>query len=414
MSISLISLPDLIAHVGNEMVVVVDTNLPLSTANLKVKLGILTELTYGSGVYSAPGVIPELWADPDPDGRCRFFIEEYVGDLLDKVLDIPAVGGTAEVRCSHMVRRYKMYAVEFSGDPQTATDFITTGGIVTERKGIRGGIPKQHHLLRSYWGSTGWSILNLGNPFLDNRGPSLRTGRNQDQWLYHIWQDASSLTTAITPVRVVEYTLEDGTTGSISTTLATHQKDEVWMIPAGFAQLGLPAVETSAAQRILKYTVKLQQVIGLSTVLLSEVKEFIVDHQYYEWNTELQYLNGLGTFTQLLLRGRPELETEVDASESAAYHRKGMATYLGDTHRHATTVRNGVNHASGALTKQELRQMRELLGAKKVMVKDAQLGWVPVTILNKKQAQSDLETARTVELQYAAAWGSEVVDMFTA
>jgi len=213
---------------------------------------------------------------------------------------------------------------------------------------------------------------------------------------------------------VVEYTLEDGTTGSISTTLATHQKDEVWMIPAGFAQLGLPAVETSAAQRILKYTVKLQQVIGLSTVLLSEVKEFIVDHQYYEWNTELQYLNGLGTFTQLLLRGRPELETEVEASESAAYHRKGMATYLGDTHRHATTVRNGVNHASGALTKQELRQMRELLGAKKVMVKDAQLGWVPVTILNKKQAQSDLETARTVELQYAAAWGSEVVDMFTA
>ena len=412
MAISVVTLPDGVSHVGNEMAVVIDTTLPLSTANLKVKLGLLVELVYDSGVYSAPNDIPELWADPDVTGRCKFFIDEYLEGVFDKLLNIPAVGGTVEVMCKHMVRRYKMYAVEYGGDPQAPTDYLTTGSIVQERLAQRGGLPKQFFNVRSWFGSAGWAVGQLGNPFLDWRGRSVRTGRAQDQWVYFNWQDPFSVLLTVTPVRHVEYMLEDGTSNAFTTTLSTMDKGEVWMLPVGFAQLGLPAVEVTEGQAILKYTVYLSQVVLGSPVLLSEVKEFVVDHQYYEWETEVQYLNGLGTFAQILLRGRPEQVTEVDAQESGAYHEKGMASYLGETHRHGTSVRNGVNHASGLLTARELKLMRELLASKKVMVKDSSLGWVPVEILNRKQAQSAIETARMVELQYAPAWDGEVVDMF--
>lgn len=412
MALSIISLPDSVSHVGNEVTVVIETSLPLSTPNLKVKLGILAELTYDSGVYSAPNEIPELWADPDGDGRVRFFIQEHLGDLLDKLLDLPAVGGTTEVRCNHMVRRYKLYALEYSGDPQGVTDVLSTGSIVQERLAQRGGIPKQNFDVRSWFGSAGWAIGQLQNPFLDWRGRSLRTGRAQDQWVYFNWQDAFSIIPTVTPTRHVRYVLEDGTSNIFSDTLSVMDKGEVWMIPVGFTQLDLPAKEVLEGQKILKYTVYLTQVVLGMPVYVSEQKDFIVDHQYYEWQTEIQYLNGLGTFCQLLLRGRPEQVTEVDVMESEAYHEKGMATYLGQTHRHATSVRNGVNHASGGLTARELKLMRELLASKKVMVKDSRLGWVPVNILNRKQAQSAIETARVVELEYAPAWDNEVVDMF--
>ena len=43
MAISVVSLPDNVAHVGNEVAVVIDTTLLLSSANLKVKLGLLTK-----------------------------------------------------------------------------------------------------------------------------------------------------------------------------------------------------------------------------------------------------------------------------------------------------------------------------------------------------------------------------------
>jgi hypothetical protein len=35
-----------------------------------------------------------------------------------------------------------------------------------------------------------------------------------------------------------------------------------------------------------------------------------------------------------------------------------------------------------------------------------------VTIRNRKAARNALKTARTVELEYAAGWSGEVVDMF--
>jgi len=412
MSISLISAPAPVCHVGNEMKVVVNTTLPLSTANLKVKLGILVEEVYDSGVYSAPNVVPELWADPDVNGDCVFFIEEYLHDVVDKLLDIPAVGGTAAVKCMHMVRRYKMYAVEYSGDPQTETDYETTGSIVSVRYAQMGGIPKQFFQVRSWFGSAGWAVGQLQNPFLDWRGKELRTGRTQDQWVYFNWQDPFTFAPMVTPTLHVEWVLEDGTSNSYQQVQPSMDANSVWMVPVGFSQLGLPAQETLAGQKILKYTVWLYQIIGMTNTLLSEQKAFIVDHQYYEWETEVQYLNGLHTFTQVLLRGRPEAVTEVDAQESEAYHEKGMATYLGETHRHGTDVRNGVNQASGGLTVREEKLMAELLGSKKVMVKDAALGWVPVTIRNRKAARNTLETARTVELEYAAGWSGEVVDMF--
>jgi hypothetical protein len=255
-------------------------------------------------------------------------------------------------------------------------------------------------------------VAHLANPFLDWRGPSLRTGRTQDQWVYFNWQDALSTLPMVTPVRYVEYTLEDGTSASVNTTLANMDANSVWMLPCGFAQLGLPAIEVTATQKILKYRFWLQQTVGMSVVLLSEVKEFIVDHQYYEWGTEVQYMNGLATMTQLLLRGRPERETDVDMEVSESYMDNSMAQYLGQTHVHGVTVRDGVNHASGALTAQEEKLMHELIAGRKFMVKDSRLGWVPCTLRTSKLVRNPLVTARTYELSYEVDRVNEVVNMF--
>lgn len=421
MALTVVDLPDYALHTGNEISVVLETDLALSTPNLKIALALSIELVYGSGTYVLQ---PAIWLDPDANGQCKFFIERYLADCFERELDIPQENGTTITLCDHVVRRYKMFAAEHSGEPQVVTDDILSGSLTNVRYAFHGGIPVQHFISKSYFGGSGWAVNELGwplpipfpplpgvPPFMDWRGRTVRTGLTQDQWLYFYWPTLAGQDTATAELWVKHYH-EDGTDATFMFDDFAVDVHEVWMVPAGRVQLGLDAIEVIAGSPILKYELWVKAMVGIYNLQVSETKTFLVDWEYYEFETEMQYRNGLGTMTQLLLRGRPEKETATKKEEAEAYHQLGMNDYLGNTMVHAVEVKDGVNHASGLLNAAELKQFRELLASTQVMVKDASLGWVKVNVMTSNISDDPLDNVRRVTLEHVPGWQNEVVNMF--
>ena len=69
MSLTVIAVPDTIAHCGNEISCTLETSLPVSTPNLKIVCYLQVEMVYGSGTYT---IIGKQILDVDSNGQAQF------------------------------------------------------------------------------------------------------------------------------------------------------------------------------------------------------------------------------------------------------------------------------------------------------------------------------------------------------
>lgn len=405
----------------NEMAVTIATSLPVNTAGLTVVLVVSVETVWNSGSYDG-GTNRVLVLHPDANGRCRFFINEMLHKVFAGQEDVPIGTGQpgTETVCAHTARRYRMTAFERAGDPWTVTDTLQ-GQLSQDRVVFRGGIPVAERTARPWTGANGWWNSILGRPFYDHRGPTVRTGPEQHQWLY--WRSTPIYVPALPPLpplpipipiidhyRQMEVVFESGQVHVVSDLLLTNiATDDVYMLPAGRLQLGLDFLEQGFQSKVLRYTIWLTA--GAGGIPVSERKTFEVDWQYYEFVTELAYRNAMGTMTQLALRGRPVRDTDADRRESYNRYDRSQAAHRGVTHGHGTVVRNGRNVASGYLMAAEMRQMGELAASDMVMVRDAQRGWVRVRMGKISHADDRLNTARRIDVEFHPAFSGPIADV---
>lgn len=410
MAIYVHNAPVEMAHVGNEIYVTLRTDLPLNTANLRLRLELVVETDYYVGSNEVILLEPRK---PDANGRVRFHVHDHLRDFFYRKEDVPTEGGTVAARCNNLIRRWGYRGVELSGTTPAVTDFVpvTPGPVYTTWfYAFNGGISKDLWYLKPYFNTSGWFQTMVPTPFYDWAVDNVRTGRAQDQWVYLFYGKVfPGMTFTENFYFTVRVNYEDGTFEGFSTTPVAIQAAQVWMMPCGFEQLGIPALETAAGVKCVSYRIRAAYGSGS---IYGPYRTFVVDNGYYEWETELQYVNGLGAFSQLLLRGRPMQETSVESETATAYHELNMEEHMGDTTPYDMVVHNGVSHRTGVLNAQELRKVREMLASRKVMVKDALLGWVPVKTLNVKEKQNPLENVNTVELSYEPDRIDAVVNMF--
>lgn len=396
--------PSGVGEAANSLWVEVGTTLPPLTQGLRLSV----QVALGAGV--------SIWLParkPDSNGRVRWELGELVRDATADAVTVPPVGGTQVIGTAGVLLLWGVVRMrEVSGDPPAITDEVIN---LPQRLAIRGGTPADVAAggVR-YFGTGGYHQTN-GLPFMDWRGGEVRTAIGQDQWLGMVPWDVPGGFTAnpnTSYALMVRLLWEDGTSD-----IETHQAIDIlslgiqgWLLPAGHDQLDIAGYEAQYDKRALAYEVWVQ--ITDPDLEWSERKLFVIDRGYYEFTTEMQYRNGFGVWTQLLLRGRPVVETDCEREEARTYHTDSMGTHVGEMGDLVTRVRNGRELASGFLSAAEMRLVGELVAADIVMVKVANVGWVRVAVDAVRHEDDAIDTARRVDISYRYDYEDRVANMF--
>lgn len=414
MSLTVISLPDTCMHAGNEMACVIETSLPLSTDNLEILCGINVELVYGSTTFST---LVTRRLQPDSNRQCRFFIHQFLWDAFQEQYDLPPVGGTSMYQLQHAIRKYTLFAIEYSGDPQSVTHLLSTGTIAQQRFAAKGAIAKARFALRGFFGTSGWNALptasgGLGRAFLDWRGLKPRTRLTEDQWLHFHWQDPTGVVGPAALQYLIRWYRSDGTNGGITIATPVMQLQDVYALPAGFTQLGLSSYET-ATEKIYRYTTWISvNILGTPTPL-SEVKNWQVDRDYYEFVIQLQYLNSLGVMEQLTLRGARTTTFNIEKERIDAYRDSTYDADQGESTVFDVLVENGFVALSGAGTAQEAKQFADLKASRNVFLLSASSGQsnIPVRVKAGTHQIDSLQNTYTYSIEIVQDFKDQVPDL---
>jgi len=399
-------------HCGNEMSCVLQTSLPLNTPNLKIQVYLMVETVYGSGTYV---IVTSQTSDVDANGRAKFFWHKVLHDLFEGKYDLPVVNSNTAFQLQHNVKRYYLFAVELSGSPQATTHLLNTGSLASLRFAVNGGLPKHRFRHMPFFGGSGWNLTGipggLGKAFLDWRGSVVRTRLTQDQWLYFIWQDVGSWGQIQMDLRVKFYR-SDGLSQTINVlTTAVQYKFECWGYPAGFAQLGLSAYETSTA-KITKYEVWLEETVLGTRYVQTEKKMFVVDRNYYELVVEAHYLNTYGVVCQLTLRGESTVSFNISNVESAAYWDNTYDVDRGESIATDVMVASGGYVASGSVSGQEAKMILELAASRKCLMHDGHQKYLPYRVLTNKFEFRRTQNVLDYSLEFVLDYENELPDLF--
>lgn len=414
MSLTVVQVPDLCMHAGNEMACIISTNLPLSTANLEILCGINVELVYGSGTFS---ILVTRRLQPDQNGQCRFFLNEFLWDAFEEQFDVPAFGSATPYLLQHVVRKYTLFAIEYSGDPQTATQVLSTGTLAQQRFAVKGALAEARFAYNRFFGATGWNALptgagGMGRAFLDWRGTKPRTRLDEDQWLHFHWQDPSGVVGPAALDYKVKWYRSDGTDGTITITTPVIQLHEVYGLPAGFEQLSLSTYET-ASDKIYKYETWMSvDILGTPTPQ-SEVKTWQVDRDYYEFAVQLQYINSLGVMEQLTLRGARTKTFNIEQNIIESYRDSSYDSDQGESTVFDVLVENGFVALSGAGTAQEGKQFADLKASKKRLLRTATSGQrnMPIRVKAGSHEIDPLKNTFTYSIEVMQDFRDKVPDL---
>lgn len=411
MALSIIALPESMSHADNEMFAVISTNLAPLTPNLRIRLVVRIETVYQVGT-NVDITLPAQ--KPDSNGDVRFALNDILKDALKFEYDIPAVGGTVPAKCHHLIRRFVLLAYEISGASQAVTDTLSGGAMNGWFHAFKGGIPNERFAINSYFNAGGWWEQPVPKlPFIEWPAGDILTHIAQDQWAYLFYGYAYPGMAGNQDFYLnVNMTWDDGTTTSFNTAITVIQGAQVWMMPMGYLQLDIPAQEVLSGKLCVAYLVRVAY-LDPSPMMYGPTRRYIVDRNQYAYSRQLQYIDGLGVFRQLLLRGAANSVVSVEKKTVAAYTQSNYASYLTESIAHDIEVRNGVRQTSGTITNEETKYYLELLASPLVMVMDAQLGWVKVVVENSTMSQNPNENTKSIVLEYAPAWSNVVVDMIS-
>ena len=272
---------------------------PSTKPGLSFVCQVWVEAVYLSNSFEQVGQALEQPADRA--GRTTFEVQELLEPFVAPLL--PGVGQAEVQRQDGAFRRFYLRYFERTTTGDGAVTTVTTNYLLS------GGLGYVEAALGTWF--SGYQQAKL--PFLTWEPPTKKVLPDQPEFLYFM-----------VPRPDVErfyhrarLTFQDGT---IQDVLLTHRTElrryEVFCLPAGPAQLGLPYHEGVKGQLVVSYTI---DAIDQDYAPLSEARTFVLDRRPCPVRRYFLYVNSLGGWNTLVCRGRAsrEVTTKTSASENA-------------------------------------------------------------------------------------------------
>lgn len=260
---------------------------------------VWVERVYLSGTFEPVG--QELEQPADAAGCTTFEVQELLEPFV--ALLPPALGQAAVQRQDGAFCRFFLRYFERTADGDGAITTVNTNYL------LRGGLDYWEAAVGTWF--SGYQAANL--PFLTWEPVVKKVLPDQPEYLFFMVPRAN-----VNSFRYfARLTWADGSTTDV---LLADRTDvlryEVFCLPAGPAQLDLPAREAAAGQLVVRYTLDVLDEVGAP---LSEVRTYLLDRRPAPVRRYFLYANSLGGWNTLVCRGRAarELATKTSASENA-------------------------------------------------------------------------------------------------
>lgn len=353
-------------------------NLP----NMRFELDILIQEKGGinyQNVLTLKGV-------PDPAGNFVFNVQKVLNAFLAP--DLPAFNQTTISQAPGMFRRWRGTIKEWYGEPvptmqsqtQTPVNFVLLGGL-------------------NFLGFPGNSYFNdsaTNGRFLTDQPNGKKVLPGQQEFLYYL--TANQNWSSIYLQRQVYY--EDGSSASLPPVLYGAPQEGVYIIPAGFNQLGIGAA--NPAKTVLKYEVWLTKSSSPGGAG-SEKRTYFLDFGYYKHSRYFIYQNSKGAFESLACTGKFEDFVEVSSQEGERLAPVQYSAADSQYFRYNTSYRDTFKANTGHITNEYKRHLKEFLLSENIF--EAVAGrFVRIRLKTDKAALvKDFDYLNSLDFEYSYA-----------
>lgn len=399
MALTLISGPDVLTTAANEIAIKVNTDV----AGARLQCILAFESAPGSGSFTE---LVNMWADPNDDGDCTFYVNDVAKSSFKGLYDaVPSTPVATVTTTDYCMKAWRWAVWEHSGTPATVTDTVDIG--TANRYSLRGGIAKLRHKQMPWFDTLpdGWFYSGGAMP-LDHLGTRAYIGMADIAMIpVFIWVSSGSGWF----LRVV-CTWSDGSTSTHDALVTSFSvvQNGVVLIPVGPENLGLSALAPTG-ENLISYTVQAKHPSG--GVALHGLRTYVIDHNAYRTTNTLVYVNALGAWTYLHLRGRLIRSTDAEKAQYEKYWNNDSALSDGMSETVVERVTESRTIASGyARTKREHQLYAELTVSPRIYLKEGD-DLIPVTCKGVKWAHDMDANLSRADVELEVAYDDQVPDM---
>lgn len=334
--------------------------------NLQLLFEVYFERSYGSGDYDR---IASLRGFPDANGEVIFDVShmlyrEVQGDLATPPL--PAFDNAETVLADNLRNYYIRYREQYDDIPDLNRAWNHLGTSTVILGGISQALYAETDFLTSIDATS--SLLTWypdGKTVAPSQAEYL-------PWYNYTGADASLV------VELVRYT----SAGAMTTLFRmesgiTIPADGTALVPVGYDQLAINNTD------VLKYTVRIvdesSDYEGGSAVYLSPERTFYVDHDYYEEQRFLMYLNSFACPVTVRCIGEHTKEMEVNRQVSEQVLEPDYVSSISQRYQYDYALEQYFTYRTGFLSRAEMEALQELLAYNEIYEVDSN-GYIPLIL----------------------------------
>lgn len=315
--------------------------------NLQLLAEVYFERTYQQGFYEK---VASLRGFPDAAGEVTFDVSHIIWREMANMdtPPLPEIGNAVTLRADNIRNYYIRYREQYDGisDVQRQWQHLGTSQVVF------GGVSQAFYAETSFL-----DILDEDSSLLTWYPNSKTVAPAQPEYLpwYNYTGEAKSLVVQVVRYTAVAelaalYRLDGG---------ITLQDGETALVPVGYNQLNINNTD------VLKYSVQIVDADsdweGGNPVSLSPVRTFYVDHDYYEEEHFLHYMNSFYCPMTLRCIGEQSKDLEVSRQESERILPEIYYSTTTQIQQHDRSWYNLFTYRTGFLGRAEVEALQEML-----------------------------------------------------
>lgn len=334
--------------------------------NLQLIFEVYYERGYGSGSYEK---VATLRGFPDSAGECLFDVSyilwrEMLGDTATPPL--PDFDNDVTVLADNLRNYYVRYRLQYDDILEADADWIHLGTSTVMLAGISQALFAQTSFL---------STLDADNCFLTWYPDGKTVAPSQPEYLP--WYNYTDSPKNVV-VELVRYTAA----GAQSTLFRLEngidiEPQQTALMPVGYDQLSINNTD------VLKYTVRLvdesSDYEGGSPTYLSPERTFYVDHDYYEEQRFLMYLNSFFCPVTVRCIGEHSKELEVTRQLSEQVLQPNYVSSISQRYQYDYAIEQYFTYRTGFISRAEMEALQELLAYNEIYEVDSN-GYIPLVL----------------------------------
>ena len=334
--------------------------------NLQMLFEVYFESVYGSGDYNR---VATMRGFPDQNGEAIFDVShiiwrEMLGDTASPPL--PAFDNDVTVLADNLRNYYVRYREQYDGISDVDRAWVHLG----TSSAMLGGIAQ------ALFAETSFLLgLDADSSLLTWYPDGKTVAPAQPEYLP--WYNYTDSTKNVV-VELVRYTAA----GAQATLFRMEsgidiEPQQTALVPVGYDQLNINNTD------VLKYTVRLvdetSDYEGGSPVYLSPARTFYVDHDYYEEQRFLMYLNSFFCPVTLRCIGEHTKEVEVSRQLSEQVLAPDYVSDISQRYQYDYAIEQYFTYRTGFISRAEMEALQELMAYNEIYEVDSN-GYIPLIL----------------------------------